>query len=191
MRPWVILTSLALALASAGCGVFYAPVMQTFPEPVRAVRIVDDRTGKTIPDAQVACEVHRHNGWSHEQPVLREAAQPATSQPASQPQTAAPVTELKVVRHADGAFIVEKDSRYAWVQSYYPMHSAEGGRYYRDYAVRFRATAPEHDGLTLDYAVERPPVAGWSETAGGGKVEFDVNGVLWFHLKLRSAAAGD
>jgi hypothetical protein len=181
MRPWAILALTSWSLALAGCGVVYVPVVQHFPEPVRAVRVVDDQTGKTIPGAHVDYVVRRHSGWTHEQPVLKDAQGPAAD-------TAAPVMELKVFRYHDGAFTMDDASRTAWVQNYFPIKRGDGYDYYHDYAARIRATAPDHDPLAVEYAAERPPVPGWSETAGGGKAEFDINGVLWFRLRSPAAA---
>jgi hypothetical protein len=180
MRAWAIVALAAWSLALGGCGVVYVPVVQHFPEPVRAVRVVDDQTGKTIPGAHVTYEVRHHAGWSHEQPVLKEAQHPVDTQAAEAP------TMLKVLYYRDGAFVVQETSRTGWVQNYFPLKGSDGYDYYRDYAAWIRASAPAHEPLAVEYAAERPPVAGWSEMAGGGRAEFDINGVLWFHLRSRA-----
>lgn len=180
MRPWAILTLMAWPLTLAGCGVVYVPHVQTFPEPVRAVRVIDEQTGKTLAGAHVDYAVLRHTGWSHDQPALKEAQWASVDTP-----DGAQVEELKVLQYRDGAFIMEGSSRTAWVQNYFPLKGGEGYDYYHDYAARIRVTAPGHEPLAVEYAAERPPQPGWSETAGGGRAEFDVNGVLWFRLRTR------
>jgi hypothetical protein len=183
MRAWTILALTACSLGLTGCGVMYVPVQQRFPEPVRAIRVVDDETGRTIAGAHVDYEVLRHAGWSHEQPALKEAPTAA-----AETQGAASAGDLKVLRYRDGAFVVEDSSKTAWVQNYFPLKGGEGYDYYHDYTARIRATAPGHEPLVVEYAAERPPLAGWSETAGGGRTEFDVNGVLWFYLRSRAVS---
>ncbi len=135
------------------------------------------------PARSLTFEVRRHKGWSHEQPALRDISFKEA------PKSPDEVARLKVVRYADGAYVFESERYTGWVQFYWPRHKKEAGRYYRDYAAQIRVTAPEHDGLALEYAGERPPLPGWSEAAGGGKAEYDVNGVLWFRLRSQTAVS--
>ncbi len=52
MRLWALVLLLISPAGLAGCGIWYSPVVERFPDPVRAVRVVDDQTGNTIAGAQ-------------------------------------------------------------------------------------------------------------------------------------------
>lgn len=184
MRPWSTLALVAACLTLTGCGVVFTPIMQQLPGPVQAIRVVDDQTNRSVGDAHLSYEVLRHGGTTHQPPALRDC-------PTKDVDPNAPVVgELTVERRRDGAFLVEKDQRFAMRLWYFPFRRDGSYHYYRDFAVRIRAAGADHEPLTLEYAVARPPVMGWTETGGGGRVMLDAAGVLWFRLRSRPATTG-
>ena len=163
-----------------GCGVVFVPARQRFPGPVRIVMVLDDETGRPLRSANVAFEVYRHRGWTHDPPLLRDAAIVEGEDAPS-----LPVRELKAKRVGIGSFVFESQAPIAWAQWYYPFKKSKGRTYYRDYKASVRATAPGHWPLVLQYAGARTPPLGWSERAGNVSASLNRRGVLTFRLRKR------
>jgi len=182
---WALVSTCVLSALCGGCGALYLPMVQRFPEPVRGVKVVDAETGKVVPAAGVSFELQRHEGDTLGAAALLDVPDATLmGPPAADSDTHRRLTGR---RETDGLFVFEPTRPLVWTRWFFPFRLAEGYTRYYDYDARIRATAPGYNSLALMYAGRRPPVMGWSEAAGNGIARFDVDGVLWFHLRKSAA----
>ena len=182
---WLMASVCALAALCGGCGTVMLPMVQRFPEPIRGVRVVDIETGKIVPTAGVSFELERHRGDTLKTAALRDLPDGLGGEPGAS--DGEPSERLTGRRETGGLFVFEPARPVVWTRWFFPFRAGDGYTRYYDYDARIRAAAPGYSPLGLQYAGRRPPLMGWSESAGNGRARFDVDGVLWFHLRKATA----
>ncbi len=191
-----------VACLVSGCALVPIPYPRAVPGPVRAVRVLDARTGVDIPDATLDVRAVTYKNWMAPtgEPGLKVVEDPAppTEPPAvrrvlyallgplEQPLTGAEEVEehsvvVAAARQPDGSFRL---GRRVVVCAVRPWGIGPlGCLLWDDYKAVVTVSAPGYQAARVTYYPATPPKPGWASSKPGARCAFGDDGVLQLYLE--------
>lgn len=128
----------------------FVPAIDTYPAPVREVRVLDAGTGLPVASAKATCLVAPD---TYKGPKLEyERDVQAVPGAGIYENERAGVTRLKVVRSGDGRFSIDRRSRLVWWQCIWPLGWATPGDWiYHGHKTEISVAAPGYLPQRIEY----------------------------------------
>jgi hypothetical protein len=156
MRPSMghVFAAVAPALLAGGCGLVELPASQTYPRPVKRVRVLDSDSGRPLRDAVVRLDVASYENWFRMAPRLASADRGDPSAPFA---AGEPLDTLRVTSPEPGTFVFESRSFRGSKVIWFPLPAVLGNVLYKEHRGFLQVSAPGYAPVVFSYCPELPP----------------------------------
>ena len=148
-----IISGVLCVCVLGGCGGLFVPDTVAIPQkPLQTILVVDKRTKKPIPNAQVVCEIYKYKNWLRPIPLW------GCGIPAKKPMgnienhPDQDTWTFSAQPHGDGVFMFESKVKVGWTQIWFPLPLPLGWSLYRSYGCSVSASAPGHKTVWINNA---------------------------------------
>ena len=149
-----LLAAVAPALLAGGCGLVELPASQTYPGPLKGVRVLDSDCGRPLRDAVVRFDIARYENWFRMIPRLApvDRGDPSPASAAREP-----VHALRATSPAPGTFVFESRSLRGSKVIWFPLPPVLGNVLHREHRGFLHVSAPGYAPVVFSYCPEVPP----------------------------------